>query len=113
MPDRFDERVRDLVRRGVRVLMAFSENDEGLTYFRRLYGQAFERLEAMSGLSIELIATTTHVPSFDAAAASALVGMVERWAHDSGFASPESKPSAASPSMRPLRPVGGSSHSAA
>lgn len=86
MPDRFDERVRDLLRRGVKVLMAFSENDPGITYFRRLYGQSFERLKSMPGLSIELLATTTHIPSHDNAAASALVSMVDRWAHDSGYA---------------------------
>ena len=117
MPDRFDERVAHLVRRGAKVLMAFSENDEGLTYFRRLYGQSFERLDAMPGLSIELLPTTTHVPSHDNAAVSALVSMVDRWARDSGFATqPAGRDDtlrAASSSVRPLRPTDGSSHRAA
>jgi len=117
MPDRFDKRVADLVRRGVKVLMAFSENDPGLAYFRKLYGQSFERLESVPGLSIELLSTTTHIPSHDSAAASALVSMVDRWAHDSGFGMPspsrDNQPRAPSPPARPLRPVGGSSHRAA
>jgi hypothetical protein len=113
MPDRFDERVGHLVRRGVKVLMAFSENDEGLTYFRRLYGRSFEWLEAVPGLSIELLPTTTHIPSHDSAAANALVSMVDRWAHDSGFtASTPIRPRTARPNARALRPVG-SSHVAA
>jgi hypothetical protein len=109
MPDRFDERAAHLVRRGAKVLMAFSENDEGLTYFRRLYGQSFERLEAMAGLSIELLPTTTHVPSHDNAAVSALVSMVDRWARASGFvAEPpasDSKPHAPGLSVRALQPA--------
>ena len=116
MPDRFDERVGDLHRRGVSVLMAFSENDVGLTYFRRLYGQSFERLESTPGLSIELLPTTTHIPSHDSAAASALVTIVDRWARDSGIAaSPtvrDDKPRASGPPVRPLRPVDGTSRGA-
>jgi hypothetical protein len=112
MPDRFDERVADLVRRGTKVLMAFSENDEGLTYFRRLYGHSFERLEAMPGLSIELLPTTTHIPSHDNAAVDTLVSMVERWARDSGLAArPTARydtARAASSPVRTFRPVGGS-----
>jgi len=111
MPDRFDQRVRDLLRRGVKVLMAFSENDAGLTYFRKLYGQSFQRLKAMPGLSIKLLSTETHIPSHDAAAASALVSMVDRWAHDSGFdtlpSSRDSNPHATSPANRPVEPVSG------
>jgi hypothetical protein len=84
MPDRFDQRVAGLARRGVKVLMAFAENDEGLSYFRRLYGQSFGRLT--SGLSIKLLATTTHIPSHDDAAAGALARMVDEWAREAGFA---------------------------
>ena len=117
MPDRFDERVGHLVRRGVKVLMAFSENDEGLTYFRRLYGESFEGMEAVPGLSIELLPTTTHIPSHDNAAATALVSMVDRWAHDSGFTTPPAthprSPPAASPNVRTVRSAGGSSDRAA
>jgi hypothetical protein len=113
MPDRFDERVGHLVRRGVKILIAFSENDEGLSYFRRLNGQSFERLEAVRGLSIELLPTMTHIPSHDTAATSALVGMVNLWAHDSGFTTPTpTRPRTESPGARTLQPVG-SSHSAA
>jgi hypothetical protein len=109
MPDRFDDRVAELVRRGAHVLMAFSENDEGLTYFRRLYGQSFERLVAMPGLSIELLPTTTHVPSHDNAAVSSLVNMVDRWARASGFApeppASDGRPQAVGPTVRPLQPA--------
>ncbi len=96
--------------------MAFSENDAGLTYFRRLYGKSFQRLKAMPGLSIKLLSTETHIPSHDEAAASALVSMVDRWAHDSGFATPpiirdnerrDNQPHAMSSPVRPLEPVGG------
>jgi hypothetical protein len=88
MPDRFEERVGHLMQRGVKILLAFSENDEGLTYFRTVYGRSFERAQAVRGLSIELLPTTTHIPSHDTAAASALVAMVDRWTRDSGFATP-------------------------
>jgi pimeloyl-ACP methyl ester carboxylesterase len=103
MPDRFEERVGQLVRRGVKVLMAFSENDAGLTYFRKLYGQSFERLATVPGLSIDLLPTLTHIPSHDSAAASALVSMVNRWARDSGFAPTHSR--VHEPAGRPLQPV--------
>jgi pimeloyl-ACP methyl ester carboxylesterase len=110
MPDRFDERAGNLVRRGVNVLMAFSENDVGLTYFRRLYGQSFERLESTPGLSIKLLPTTTHIPSHDSAAASVLVSIVDRWAHDSGFAAPPVRDDGpTSPPVLPREPMGGSS----
>jgi hypothetical protein len=101
MPDRFEERVGQLVRRGVKILMAFSENDVGLTYFRKLYGASFEGLVKVPGLSIDLLPTLTHIPSHDTAAANALVNMVNRWAHDSGFApSTPTRPRSASPPPR-------------
>lgn len=87
LPDGFDERVRGLAERGVRVLMAFSENDEGLSYFRRLYGQAFERLARIPGVSLDLLSTSTHVISHDDAAAGALVALISRWAQEAGLTS--------------------------
>jgi hypothetical protein len=105
MPDRFDERVRHLARRGVKILLTFSENDEGLTYFRRVYGQSFESVESVPGLFIGLLPTLTHIPSHDTAAASALVRMVDRWARDSGFAAAIARlPHATSPRARGLNP---------
>jgi hypothetical protein len=91
LPDRFDERVRGLTERGVRVLMAFAENDEGLAYFRRLYGQSFEKLKAIPGVSLELLATSAHVISQDDDAAGALAGLISAWVRDAGFASPATR----------------------
>jgi hypothetical protein len=51
LPDRFDQRIKGWAERGVRVLLAFSENDEGLPYFRRIYGHSFEKLAGIPGVS--------------------------------------------------------------
>jgi pimeloyl-ACP methyl ester carboxylesterase len=87
IPDRFDERLRGLTRRGVKVLLAFSQNDEGLSYFRKLYGQSFEKVSRIPGVSFDLIRTDTHILSNDDAAAGTLMRLIARWIEDAAFTS--------------------------
>ena len=55
LPDRIPERLRTLAERGVRILLAFSQNDEGLGYFREQYGKSFEKLREVPGVAVERV----------------------------------------------------------
>ena len=114
LPDRIPERLRELADRGVRTLLGFSQNDEGLGYFRAQYGKSFERLREVPGVSVEVLSTDAHVLSLDDWATGALTEIVSRWATDSRFATrqgqcprrgelPKSRPLPDSPRNPPLR----------
>jgi hypothetical protein len=80
MPDNAGARLEALGRRGVRVLLLFSEGDIALSYFRKLYGKSFEGLSGAPGISAEMLATPEHVLTRDDHAAGALSEAICRWA---------------------------------
>jgi hypothetical protein len=61
LPLDFDRRLECLLQeRRMRVLLAFSENEAGLEYFRRYYGRLLRRLIATGCLRFEVIDTQVH-----------------------------------------------------
>jgi len=88
LPDRIPERLVALAARGVRILLAFSQKDEGLGYFRTQYGKSFEKLSAVPGVSVEVLPTDAHVLSLDDSASGALAKFISRWASERSFTTP-------------------------
>ena len=82
LPDNVCARLESLAARGVRVLLMFSEKDPALGYFRKVYGQTFERL---NGMSAEVLSTPAHVMTLDDAAAGIFADATCRWAEHARF----------------------------
>src|SRR4030095_589267 len=87
------ERLRTLAERGVRILLGFSQADEGLAYFRAQYGKSFEKLRNVPGVAVEVLSTDAHVLSLDDWATEALTEIISRWAPASSCATPKPAPS--------------------
>jgi pimeloyl-ACP methyl ester carboxylesterase len=86
MPDNVGPRLEALAGRGVRILLVFSESDIALGYFRRLYGRSFARLNAIPGMSAEVLSTPAHIFTLDDAAAGPFSDTICRWAGRERFA---------------------------
>jgi hypothetical protein len=80
MPDNVGPKLEALVKRGVRVLLIFSESNIALGYFRKLYGKTFEGLSKVPGMSTEILSTPAHILTLDDSAAEAFSETICRWA---------------------------------
>jgi hypothetical protein len=88
LPANTGPRLEALARRGVRVLLVFSEKDPALGYFRKLYGRSFERLSQLPGMSVVVLPTSAHGPAADDSAAGAYADAIRSWVEGAGFAAP-------------------------
>jgi hypothetical protein len=85
MPDNIGPRLEALAKRGVRVLLVFSDHDPGLGYFRKRYGRSFQRLSQSPGMSVEVLTTAAHRLTLDDSASSGLEETMRRWAERARF----------------------------
>lgn len=69
-----------LLQRQVQTLIVFSDNDDALFYFQKHFGESFEKLQGLPGLTIERVPTEQHVIARDDAAASVMRDTIHRWA---------------------------------
>ncbi len=80
LPVDFDCRLERLLReRGIQVLLAFSENEASLEYFRRFYCKKLRHLVATGGLRFEVIDTQVHDFSARDDSAMRLNDLVADW----------------------------------
>lgn len=85
MPDNIGPRLEALARRGVRILLVFSDHDPGLGYFRKRYGKSFQRLSQEPGMSVEVLSTAAHRLTLDDSASKGFADTMRRWAESARF----------------------------
>lgn len=71
--------LHDLLARGTRVLIVYSEGDEGLDYFRAFLGDDVEELERAGSFTAEIIPGANHVFSL-LESQREMIDVVTRWA---------------------------------
>ncbi len=79
VPVNLDERLEALTERGVNILMIYAQSEDSLTYLKKTYDTALEKLAAGGRFTLKVIETDTHVFSTDEVSATILNDIVNDW----------------------------------